>query len=213
MFSADNDVVFESLDTMGVVVQSDWLRYAPVPRADASKTSGTSLVVQMLESLLFKTRCFGKISDETVRKIFAEASCAEDIRLGRECAYPSLKSIVKTVLDQGLVKNCNAVWAKDIETLSHYNNACSPSIVELKLTTSTMNAHHYFIEEEGELVSEDYTKGFLLVCMSEDTCILQNTLGLDCGLHGFNMIDTELLRKLFVKGVALELKKPESENE
>ena len=45
MFSTDNDVVFESLDTMGVVVRSDWLRYAPVPRADASKTSGTSLVV------------------------------------------------------------------------------------------------------------------------------------------------------------------------
>jgi len=213
MFAVDNDVKFTKLETLGQIAVSDSRAWAPLPRADVSEKCGASLVAQLLESIIYRTRCFGQVSDEFISKIYTEACCTDDIRLGRSCDLPSLKSLLKAVLDRQAVLNSEVIWTKDLETLSHFNEVWGVSIVELKLTTATMNAHKHLISDVGELVSEDYTKGFLLIGTSEESCLLQNSLGTDCGACGFNIVPTPVFEKLFVKGATLALKTPEESEE
>lgn len=91
--------------------------------------------------------------------------------------------------------------------LVYYADAFGNAIVELKATSTTLNAHKLEIESKGEVLSETTTKGFLLWKIDGDYAILQNTLGVNSGFCGFNKMPVSLLKELLVKGMTLAFDK------
>lgn len=101
MFTYDLDVQFEA--GMGELIQDvasfDNLKYAPFPREDISERSGVSLMMQLLDSIAYRTKEFCKVSDAVLNNVFTEATYADDIRLGKKADYPTLFSIVQTCIN------------------------------------------------------------------------------------------------------------------
>jgi hypothetical protein len=209
MFTYDIDVQFEA--GIGELIQDvasfDNLTYAPFPREDISERSGVSLMMQLLDSIAYRTKEFCKVSDVVLNDVFTKASSADEIRLGKKIDYPTLFSIVQTCIDQNIVAHAKPVWTNNLADLAHYVVAFGNAIVELKATSTTLNAHKLEIESTGEVLSETITKGFLLWKIDGDYAILQNTLGVNSGFCGFNKISTSLLKELLVKGMTLAFDK------
>ena len=72
MFTYDLDVQFEA--GMGELIQDvasfDNLKYASFPREDISERSGVSLMMQLLDSIAYRTKEFCKVSDVVLNNVF-----------------------------------------------------------------------------------------------------------------------------------------------
>lgn len=99
------------------------------------------------------------------------------------------------------MKNFNFSYFNDVDTFLWRLKNGGPILVELKATDTTMNAYDFDILSEGDVVSEEFSKGFLACACDGENLTLQNSLGTDSGVLGFNRIKMDLFKKLFLRGM------------
>lgn len=203
MFTRDStELTYAAWNSGEVQLPVGSMQNACPTKADISKTSGASLVMSYLEALHNRTCGFAQCTPESLSKLYDKAVRIdkEEIGIKLESSHPTLQALMKAASSLGYVKRCKTVWFNDMLTLKHYLREYGFAIIELKLTTSTRNAYDFEILDEGDLITEKLSKGFIICKLDDENAIVQNSLGLASGVLGFNKIKTIALEKLLIKG-------------
>ena len=115
-------------------------------------------------------------------------------------------SAMQACLNLGYIINADLVAFNDIPTLKWYMHEYKNVVVQLKLTDTTKNAHGFTIDSSGtELFKNTCSKGFILMQYDENSLILQNSIGENCGARGFNKINWDTFRELFIDGAVFKI--------
>lgn len=200
MFSCSDETKIEFLERACPEGCIDCVDVSTPPKCVVGKKSGPAVVMQMVESFRYRTSGYSKCKDENIQKLYDSACMLDREILGRSVDFPTIPSVMQSCLDLGYVRNCKIAYAKDIETLKYLLDQYKSVVVELKLTSTTKNAHDFEISDYGDVMRSDCTKGFVLYRMADDYVLVQNSLGVECGVLGFNKIKMEAFKRLFVKG-------------
>jgi hypothetical protein len=117
------------------------------------------------------------------------------------CEVPSIESIVDATSLLGYIKFFDTTYFADMDTFLWRLATSGPVLVELKATDTTLNAYDFDIMSKGETMSDEFSKGFIACAYDGNGIILQNSLGTDCGVLGFNRIKTDIFKSLFLRGM------------
>lgn len=125
--------------------------------------------------------------------------------------YPSLQSLMESAILLNFVNHVNGVGyiAPTVNDLKYFTYQYGGIILECKLTDNTyQTAGHrigYNISSVGNLITEDFTKGFITCGYDADYLYVQNSLGLRTGSCGFHRIEWKIIPSLVVKGACFKL--------